>query len=71
MMGEWETGREATVLLFQRPAYPEPRHRPIIPAAYIYCPLELSADTATWLLIGSKESQGYWSKRGIKATLKV
>lgn len=67
---DWEPGRQAAALLFQRPAYPEPRHRPAVEPAYVYCPLEVSEGYTAWVLLGSRESQGYWSKRGVRLVLK-
>jgi hypothetical protein len=67
---DWEPGRQAAALLFQRPAFPEPRHRPAVEPAYVYCPLEVSEGYTAWVLLGSRESQGYWSKRGVRLVLK-
>lgn len=65
---DWEAGRQAASLLFQRPAYPESSHQPAVPPAYVYCPLEVGC--AAWVLLGSREPQGYWSKRGVRIVLK-
>jgi hypothetical protein len=64
----WDTVAQVNALLHELSAYPKQEKSENPESLLVYCPVRI-ASTPAWLLTGSREGQGYWSRRGASVDL--
>lgn len=64
----WDTVAQVNALMHELSAYPKQGKAESPNSLLVYCPVRI-ANTPAWLLTGSREGQGYWSRKGASVDL--
>ena len=64
----WDTVAQVNAIMHELSAYPKQEKADNPAYLLVYCPVRLASIPA-WLLTGSRDSQGYWSRRSASIDL--